>query len=103
MCKYLLRDAGNSQALIISRLFREPDGLRWGFQALGQPCRGKTWKDSLPELLRYAVAKPTELQRTMTEMSMPPPGRHRDPLARQSSVVGQDPLACGGKEGCIVQ
>merc|ERR1712187_393835 len=79
MCKYLLRDAGKSQALIISRLFREPDGLRWGFQALGQPCKGQTWKDSLPEVLSYARKKPTELQRSMTEMSMPDPRLERGP------------------------
>merc|ERR1711908_236523 len=69
MCRFQLREAGSSQALIISRLFREPDGLRWGFQAIGQPSIGTMWKDTLPDVLKYARVMPTELQRSMTTTS----------------------------------
>lgn len=49
LCRYSLRDAGAQSGLIIARLAREAGG-RWGFHALGLPCRGRTYKDSLPEI-----------------------------------------------------
>merc|ERR1719291_71174 len=55
LARYLLREGRNEKGLIISRLFREP-GSRWGFQALGQFCRGTMWKDAVPEV-RALVAK----------------------------------------------
>jgi len=50
MCHYKLSEAGRQEALIIARLFKDKSGVRWGFQALGQPASGKTWKDSLPTI-----------------------------------------------------
>eukprot|EP00930_Biecheleria_cincta_P060367 TRINITY_DN46030_c0_g1_i1.p1 TRINITY_DN46030_c0_g1~~TRINITY_DN46030_c0_g1_i1.p1 ORF type:complete len:423 (-),score=83.23 TRINITY_DN46030_c0_g1_i1:28-1296(-) len=62
MCKYMLSDAGQQSGLIISRLFREPGDVRWGFQAIGVPCNGSTWKESLPCMLHYANVKATAFQ-----------------------------------------
>jgi len=49
LCRYSLREAGQQNGLIISRVGREA-GVRWSFQALGVTCRGRTFKDSLPEV-----------------------------------------------------
>jgi len=59
-CRYQLTEAGSEQALIMARLFREP-GNRWGFQAVGAPCRGQTYKDSMPAVLQYARTRPSDL------------------------------------------
>merc|ERR1712008_228850 len=54
LCRYSLRDcAGHNNGLLIARLVREAGG-RWGFHALGLPCHGTMYKDSLPTL---AVAR----------------------------------------------
>merc|ERR1712107_788243 len=49
LCRYSLRDAGCESGLMIARISREA-GDRWGFHALGLPCRGRTYKDSLPQI-----------------------------------------------------
>lgn len=49
LARYVLREARGETGLLIARLFREP-GSRWGFQAIGTFCRGKTWKDSVGEM-----------------------------------------------------
>lgn len=49
LCRYSLRDAGRDNGLIIAKLVREVGG-RWGFHALGIPCRGRTFKDSLQQI-----------------------------------------------------
>lgn len=50
LCRYSLREsAGTANGLIISKIAREAGG-RWGFHALGIPCTGRTFKDSLPAL-----------------------------------------------------
>jgi len=50
LCRYSLREsAGNSNGLLIARLAREAGG-RWGFHALGLPCHGSMYKDSLPKI-----------------------------------------------------
>eukprot|EP00931_Biecheleriopsis_adriatica_P037079 TRINITY_DN21286_c0_g1_i1.p1 TRINITY_DN21286_c0_g1~~TRINITY_DN21286_c0_g1_i1.p1 ORF type:complete len:445 (-),score=65.70 TRINITY_DN21286_c0_g1_i1:115-1449(-) len=49
LCRYALSEAGSEKGLIVSKLNRESDG-RWGFHALGLPCRGQTYKDSLPQI-----------------------------------------------------
>lgn len=50
MARYALSQGRGQSGLIMARLFREPCGHRWGFQALGSFCRGNTWKDSLAEI-----------------------------------------------------
>jgi len=49
LCRYMLNQAGRESGLIVSSVAREA-GNRWGFHAIGQPCRGRTHKDSLPEI-----------------------------------------------------
>jgi len=49
LCKYALAEAGMESGLIVSKLARDAGG-RWGFHALGLPCRGRTYKDSLPQI-----------------------------------------------------
>lgn len=59
--RYILKEGRGKRGLIIARLFREP-GNRWGFQALGQFCRGKTWKDALDDVAPLVRASAQELQ-----------------------------------------
>merc|ERR1712146_839487 len=59
-CRYALRDAGSESGLIIARIAREAGG-RWGFHALGLPCRGRTYKDSLPQLRAACSVKTSSL------------------------------------------
>merc|ERR1711959_297988 len=60
LCRYALRDAGSESGLIIARIAREAGG-RWGFHALGLPCRGRTYKDSLPQLRAACKVKTSSL------------------------------------------
>jgi len=61
LCRYELRDAGNQKGLIIGKLRREA-GDRWGFHAMGIPCKGRTYKDSLPEIIRSATLETKSLK-----------------------------------------
>eukprot|EP00747_Dinoflagellata_sp_TGD_P169030 gnl/TRDRNA2_/TRDRNA2_196868_c0_seq1.p1 gnl/TRDRNA2_/TRDRNA2_196868_c0~~gnl/TRDRNA2_/TRDRNA2_196868_c0_seq1.p1 ORF type:complete len:461 (+),score=71.51 gnl/TRDRNA2_/TRDRNA2_196868_c0_seq1:89-1471(+) len=76
-CRYLLQEAGRERGLIVARLLREPGDSRWGFQAIGVPCPGMTWKDSMSSLLPYAQKRPQDLQLTRSFSSVadfaPPP------------------------------
>lgn len=51
LCRYSLAEAGSESGLIVSKIGREAGG-RWGFHALGLPCRGRTYKDSLPQIMQ---------------------------------------------------
>lgn len=78
-CRYQLREAGHEQALIMARMFREPGDSRWGFQALGIPCKGKTYKDSMPSVVQYCMTKPTDrslMRQTTTMSDFDGPGSH---------------------------
>jgi tellurium resistance protein TerZ len=60
LCRYSLRDAGSESGLIIARIAREAGG-RWAFHALGLPCRGRTYKDSIPQLRAACKVKTSSL------------------------------------------
>jgi tellurium resistance protein TerZ len=60
LCRYSLRDAGSESGLIIAKIAREA-GDRWGFHALGLPCRGRTYKDSLSQLRNACKVKTASL------------------------------------------
>merc|ERR1711988_2037094 len=60
LCRYALRDAGSESGLIIARIARET-GARWGFHALGLPCRGRTYKDSTAQLRAACKVKTSSL------------------------------------------
>merc|ERR1711972_1288044 len=64
LARYELGEGGSESGLLISRLFREHGG-RWGFQALGQFCRGNTWKDSVPDMLKVLDVRPQDLQHSI--------------------------------------
>merc|ERR1712003_89860 len=49
LCRYRLIDAGNQNGLIVASINREP-GDRWGFHAVGFPCRGRNHLESLEEI-----------------------------------------------------
>lgn len=61
LCRYQLTDGGDNSALCISRLLRVSEN-RWSFQALGQPCSGHSYKDSMPELLAMAQKRASAYQ-----------------------------------------
>jgi tellurium resistance protein TerZ len=61
LCRYSLRDAGRESGLIIAKIAREAGGTRWGFHALGLPCRGRTYKDSLPQIRASSNLKTASL------------------------------------------
>jgi len=54
LCKYELKEAGDKEGLIMARLMYEAGRGRWSFQAAGLPCRGRTWKESMSEVMEYA-------------------------------------------------
>merc|ERR1712151_1340201 len=60
LCRYSLREAGSQNGLLIGKISREVGG-RWGFHALGIPCRGRTYKESLPQLIAASQAKTASL------------------------------------------
>lgn len=59
LCRYSLRDAGGENGLVVAKIAREA-GERWGFHALGLPCVGRTYKDSLPRIQQVCM-QPTRL------------------------------------------
>eukprot|EP00927_Polykrikos_kofoidii_P043011 TRINITY_DN3706_c0_g1_i1.p1 TRINITY_DN3706_c0_g1~~TRINITY_DN3706_c0_g1_i1.p1 ORF type:complete len:464 (-),score=83.09 TRINITY_DN3706_c0_g1_i1:39-1430(-) len=79
LCRYRLRDAGHEKGLIIAKLARESG--RWAFHALGLPCRGQTYKDSLPQILDCFHLKTAEFRTQATNatlasgpaLALPPP------------------------------
>jgi len=62
LARYVLSEGRGQRGLVISRLFRGSDN-RWGFQALGSFCNGKTWKESVSDMMPLVQKKPLELQR----------------------------------------
>lgn len=66
LCRYALKDAGSESGLIVAKIAREA-GDRWGFHALGLPCRGRTYKDSIPQIRQTSQIKTASLMlRTQT-------------------------------------
>mmetsp|Transcript_31814 Transcript_31814/g.83702 ORF Transcript_31814/g.83702 Transcript_31814/m.83702 type:complete len:430 (-) Transcript_31814:414-1703(-) len=97
LCRYSLRDAGRESGLIIARIAREASG-RWGFHALGLPCRGRTYKDSLPEIKAVCGVRTASLMlRTSTtqDLSVYAPA--------SSEAVGRHAVgsSCGEKSCCV--
>lgn len=65
-CRYQLSEAGHEQGLVMARLFRLPGTARWGFQAIGMPCGGRTIKEPscMNIVLQQARRSPAELAMT---------------------------------------
>mmetsp|Transcript_38858 Transcript_38858/g.77079 ORF Transcript_38858/g.77079 Transcript_38858/m.77079 type:complete len:430 (+) Transcript_38858:65-1354(+) len=110
-CRYQLKDAGQDSALIMARLFREPGDCRWGFQAVGTPCRGRTYKDSMPAVIKQARTRPQELMtRSMSSASLDGTSQGAQPsarplvddcLAEDNDIALSDQAKCGA--ACSVQ
>jgi len=103
LCRYSLKDAGSENGLIIAKIAREAGGTRWGFHALGLPCRGRTYKDSLPEIRRVCSVKTSSLMlrsASSTEFpdyptprtgpAVPTASSHARPLPQQAKKNGKD-------------
>uniref|UniRef100_A0A7S1EXT5 TerD domain-containing protein n=1 Tax=Noctiluca scintillans TaxID=2966 RepID=A0A7S1EXT5_NOCSC len=75
LCRYALRDAGRENGLIVAKIAREA-GDRWGFHALGLPCKGRTYKDSVRKMREICDTKTSSLvlhtQITMDSFGDPP-------------------------------
>merc|ERR1711972_719260 len=110
LCKYALRDAGVESALIVSKIAREVGG-RWSFHALGLPCRGRTYKDSLPHIRASFNVKTQSLMlrsKSTDNLSNPSMGT---PLARPPpastgsawAVSAGPPPAPAKRCNCVVQ
>jgi tellurium resistance protein TerZ len=105
LCRYSLKDAGSENGLIIAKIAREAGGTRWGFHALGLPCRGRTYKDSLPEVRRVSGVKTaslmlrsatsTEFQDYSTPHAAPTGSSRAQPLPKQAKSKK--------KEDCSIQ
>jgi len=92
-CRYQLREAGHEQALIMARLFKEPKEARWSFQAIGMPCRGKTYKDSMPMVVQYARMRPADLALWRSNSS----STEDEFRAQRSRSASMEPLIVEGK------
>jgi len=56
LCRYMLSEAGSDNGLVVAKLAREVGG-RWGFHALGIPCVGRTYKDSIRHIQQLVMQK----------------------------------------------
>jgi len=100
LCRYALRDAGHEQGLIVSKIAREAGG-RWGFHALGLPCRGRCYKDSLPQIKHTAKIRTASLAlRTQGtgDLSQYGGSQYGGAPARMAAA----PPESGGKECCAL-
>jgi len=89
LCRYSLKDAGRENGLIIAKIAREAGGTRWGFHALGLPCRGRTYKDSLSEIRRVCNVKTSSLMlRSATSTEFQDYSSTSQPTASSSHVHG---------------
>jgi len=80
LCRYMLRQAGHESGLIIARIAREAGG-RWGFHALGLPCRGRTYKDSIQQIKQVCQVKTSSLMvRSVSSESLGSGMPHPEPL-----------------------
>jgi len=62
MYRYELRQAGTDNGLVVARIAREAaDQRRWSFHALGLPCRGRTYLDSLPQIQQLCTVSTQSL------------------------------------------
>jgi stress response protein SCP2 len=96
LCRYSLRDAGRENGLIVAKINREA-GNRWGFHALGLPCRGRTYKDSMSSILKVFSQDTHALMARGGSMDL-----NNAPAAFSMPVASAPPPA-GTKKDCVVQ
>eukprot|EP00931_Biecheleriopsis_adriatica_P087019 TRINITY_DN61541_c0_g1_i1.p1 TRINITY_DN61541_c0_g1~~TRINITY_DN61541_c0_g1_i1.p1 ORF type:complete len:428 (+),score=83.71 TRINITY_DN61541_c0_g1_i1:64-1347(+) len=103
LCRYSLKDAGNDNGLIIAKIAREVGG-RWGFHALGLPCRGRTYKDSQRQIQQAAgVATRALMARSTTlDFAYPEAGGSRS-APKALPLPGLPERSSGGDVCCTLQ
>jgi len=108
LCRYSLSDAGHESGLIIAKMAREAGG-RWGFHALGLPCRGRTYKDSLPQIRNTCRVKTSSLMlrspstQSFSDVGGPTPAPSAPP---QRAVAFPPPFESklhNNKDNCSIQ
>jgi len=114
LCRYSLREAGNENGLIVSKIAREA-GNRWGFHALGLPARGRTYKDALPQIKQVCAQDTRKLvERGGTQQfdggysqpraSAPAvPTIHETPAQRPAGAARPPPTNASNKKDCVMQ
>lgn len=101
MAQYKLSDAGRENGLVVARLLRAPDGVRWSFQAVGQPCGGQVYKDSLPRIFEICGKTAKDLQlRQLSTGSLDAPSAV---AASAPAAAAAPPPAQEGSSACILQ
>jgi len=96
LCKYMLREAGNEAGLIVAKIMREAGG-RWGFHALGLPCKGQTFKDSLPAIRKHCQTDTRLLVARGGTLDL-----HSYGSSTESGSEDSDGT-CGARRDCCVQ
>lgn len=91
LARYELKEAGSQNGLIIARLFRDSSSIRWGFQALGSFCQGRTWKDSIGDMAPVAAKPPRELQLRGASTQMLAGGSAVGPAAAPAAAPPPEP------------
>lgn len=102
LCRYALRDAGTENGLIVAKIAREAGG-RWGFHALGLPCRGRTYKDSLPQIRQMCKVKTSSLllRGSTGDLSNPGAGYSSHPISSPMSMSSPpEAREAGDKQAC---
>jgi len=89
LCRYSLRDAGSESGLIIAKIAREASGTRWGFHALGLPCHGRTYKDSMPQVRATCGLKTSSLMLRSSSGDMPSVGATAPSSVVAAPLVGR--------------
>jgi tellurium resistance protein TerZ len=90
LCRYTLSEAGERSGLVLGRLRRSPDG-RWSFNALGIPCNGTMYKDSIPDLQRISQVDPRQLQTMSTAALLRSPTQELTAVAAAPHGPGATP------------
>lgn len=108
LCRYSLREAGYESGLVVSKIHREAGG-RWGFHALGLPSKGRTYKDSLPQIKQYCQMDTKKLMQrggTITGFDThypdaPPP--MQSVAAPHGAYAASPPPPRAATKECVVQ
>lgn len=97
LARYVLREARGETGLLIARLFREP-GNRWGFQAIGSFCRGKTWKDSVGDMRPLVQQSARQIQKiamaSTRDLGGEASGSHEQPIMAKVITENTEQKPC---------
>lgn len=100
LCNYALADAGMESGLIVSKLKRDAGG-RWGFHALGLPCRGRNYKDSLPQIRQICQQDTRKLLVRGETQDLPTATQPRQVELRPGQTLGSS--SAGGVQVLVLR